>query len=153
MIRLPLCSSFAVLGRAMFLKYACTSWELRGIQISSGIGPAWRRCRTSTSSKKLRPFFYLVWPIIIMLFKSQTSIDSEVYDMQSRELIKILVAPHFSDWAIKGANYFLGIFKLFKRLLVWSSAVRLIVLRVISFPPWKDWSRSVVQRSFKREMT
>ena len=53
-----------------------------------------------------------------MFFKSRASIVSDVYDMQSWELLKILVAPHFGDWAIKCANHFLGIFKVFIRLLV-----------------------------------
>ena len=52
------------------------------------------------------------------VFEKRTSKDSEVYDMQTWELLKMFVAPHFGDWAIKGANHFLGIFKVFKRLLV-----------------------------------
>ncbi len=68
-----------------------------------------------------------------MFFKSRKPIDSDVYDMQTWKLLTILVAPHFGDWAIKGANHFLGIFKVFKRLLVGSSVARLLVLRV-SFP-------------------
>ena len=53
-----------------------------------------------------------------MFFESRASKGSEVYDVQTLELIKIIVAPHFGDWAIKGANHFLGIFKVFKRLLI-----------------------------------
>ena len=87
-----------------------------------------------------------------MFFESPTSIDSDVYDMQTWELLKILVAHHFGDWAIKGANHFLGFFKVFKRLLVGRSVARVLVLRVF-FPSWKDWSRSVVHMSFIRGMT
>jgi hypothetical protein len=68
-----------------------------------------------------------------MFFKSRTSIHSDLSGIQTWELLKIRVAPHFGDWAIKGANHFLGIFKVFKRLLVGSSVTRLLVLRV-SFP-------------------
>ncbi len=68
-----------------------------------------------------------------MFFKSRTSIDSDLYDIQTWELLKIRVTPHFDDWAIKGANHFLGIFKVFKRLLDGSSVAHLLVFRV-SFP-------------------